>query len=207
MLFLVTMFSALMIKIPRVPGVVALLVGCIGVQFIKTDVLGLGLFKWYLPFFAAGVILAPSVVSGSWRALKKWWVPLLSALVYVAFTYGWARVGPEPLAIAWQASGLPFAKAIGLAYRYAAAGAGIMASLSVVVFLPLDSFIARSLRYLGRRTLEIYVGHQFFLPPFQGVGLIWVPVAAAVSCACALLVANILKRVVLLRWLLYGGRN
>jgi fucose 4-O-acetylase-like acetyltransferase len=111
------------------------------------------------------------------------------------------------LASSWKTAGLPLSNYLDLLYRYAAAGSGILATLSLVTFIPLRTPTAELLRYLGKRTLEIYVTHGFFLIPFTLLGPLWAPIAALFACSMSLLSANLLKRVRPLRILLYGGRR
>lgn len=205
-LFLVSMFSALLAGIPRAPRTATFLIACVAVQFIDPNVLGLGFFKWYFPYFAVGILLAPRVSSGGWKALRTWWVPVAALGVYAVLAFGWTRLGLVPLAAAWKAYGLPLAGAVDLAYRYTAAGAGIFASLALAVAIPIRSTIASALKYLGVRTLDVYVSHQLLLIPFASLGVLWVPVATVFAVCGALAVAWTLKRFNGLKVLLYGGR-
>jgi fucose 4-O-acetylase-like acetyltransferase len=206
-LFVATMIVALCARVPVVPRWVTLLVVLVALQLVPTSVLGLGLIRWYFAFFAAGVLLSGRVLSGNVLE-RRWpiWVAGAVVVAYVALAIGWRRVELVPLAQWWQANHLLGVKSLDLGYRYAAAAAGIAMSLLVAKGLRSLPVAATGMRFLGRRTLDIYVSHQWILNAFGGAGIIWAPVAAIVAGGGAIVVAMVARRVTPLRVLFYGGR-
>jgi len=208
-LFLCTMYAAVLVRVPRLPRVLALALGCAALYAISANVLGLGLLRYYFAFFAAGIVTAPWVFSGGWLVLRRWWVAVGSAALYFLLVFGWRRagLGLVPAAQWWEAIGMPAVVAMDLLYRYAAATMGILAVLSAATFLPLPSAGARFLSYFGSRTLEVYVSHALYLLPFSMRGLAWVPLATTFACSMSILTALALKQSKVLGFLFYGGRK
>ncbi len=206
-LFLASMAAALVLRIPRVPRFAALLGASVVFLFIPWSIAGLALFKYYFPFFAAGLLVSPDVLeSGLFTRWRRWEAAVLP-VAFVLLLLGWTRVGFTAPAEYWHSLGLRAPAIIDYSYRYLTAGVGIAASLVIVSFVPIESWLGRSFRYLGTQTLEIYVSHELFLIPFAGIGLIWAPFVAVVAGAAALLTSRVLKPLAPLRILLYGGRR
>jgi fucose 4-O-acetylase-like acetyltransferase len=207
-LFAVGMGSAAILRgVPARFGPVALLIAALAIQLVAVPEAGLALMAWYFPFFAAGLILAPSLFDGSaFEAPRRWWLDVWVLAVWGLLVFGWRRSELVPIAHAWAQYGAPKPHLVNLAYLYVTAAAGIASAIVVVRRIPTSARVFRILRYFGRETLEIYVSHQLYLIPFAGLGLLWAPIAGGVAIVGSLLAANLLKRVGVLRLLLYGGR-
>ncbi len=206
-LFAMTMIVAVCIRIPVLPRWLTFLLVWVGLQYANTGVLGLGLIKWHFAFFACGVLISRPALSGD--LLERRWRPLVAVAVvvaYVALAIGWRRVDMVPLAQWWQAHHLLGVRSLDLGYRYAAAAAGIGTSLLVARWVRLIPAVAQGLRFLGLRTLDIYVSHQLILNLFGGLGILWAPVAAIVAGGGAIVVAILARKIRPVRVLFYGGR-
>lgn len=208
-LFVIGMGSAVLLRVaPEKYAWAALLIAAAALQLVHVPVLGEGLVKWYFPFFAAGLVLAPRFIRGTALMPPKTWLPdALAIVVFIILATGWRRAELIPVTRLWARIGMPLPSMVELSYRYACASFGIAASVVLVRRIPRGVWSFDALRYLGISTLEIYVSHQLFLSIFAGIGILWVPVVAAIALVGSLALANVLKRVMPLRVLLYGGRS
>ena len=206
-LFAITMIAALCARVPVVPRWLTFLAVWVVLQLIPIDVLGLGLIKWHFAFFACGVLISRRALSGDLLE-RRWpvWAGVAVTIVWVALAIGWRRVDLLPLSQWWQAHGLLGTRTLDLAYRYAAAFAGIATSLLAAKGARSIPAVAAGLRFLGLRTLDIYVSHQLILNIFGGLGILWAPVAAIVAGGGAIVLAILARKVRPLRVLFYGGR-
>ena len=208
-LFAVTLLAAATLKVARtLPDAASLAVAAVLLLAIRVPLFGIEMIGWYFPFFAAGLLLAQRFADddrGSPRLSRTLW--LLAILIWFVLALGWRRVGlVSPVDALLTAQGL-IPRLVDVGYRYATAAAGIAASVAFIRLLAAARGPYRALQYLGQNTLEIYVAHSLFLGPFARAGLMWAPFAAVVAIAASLLLANLLKRVSVLRLALYGGRT
>ena len=208
-LFAMTMIAALCARVPVIPRWLVFLAVWTGLQFVTIGVLGLGLIQWHFAFFACGILLSKKALSGDLLE-RRWpvWAMVAVVVVWLVLAIGWRRAEPIPAAVWLQArQSLLSPRTLGLAYQYAAAAAGIAASLLFARWVRSVAAAAAGLRFLGLRTLDIYVSHQLILGLFGGVGIVWAPIAAIVAGGGSILLAMAARRFNPVRVLFYGGRR
>jgi fucose 4-O-acetylase-like acetyltransferase len=141
-------------------GIIFAVIGFFLVQYIPSNILGIGLLKWHFVFFVAGFLaIRYQEIISRYRYAAMLGV---ACLFFICFPY-WHRTDtgmidavlkPLPQLVAHQYSYLL------KWYKYLTAFAGIGSSISLVYFVMKLNPVKWALTKLGRYTLEIYVSHQ-----------------------------------------------
>lgn len=175
----------------------------------QSNILGLKLLCWHLPFFLTGISLRRTRLASQ----LNWALALVSSLTFLVLSAFWVRAGTSPLAVHLAAlpSMVQFASL--RVFNYAVAFSGILAAFSVFAAI----CKARSLPWLdrlGRVSLEIYTTHIYFLALTVALVAMWdVPETVRVATifggglAGALLASAAIKKWPPLAVVMFGARN
>lgn len=173
----------------------------------QANYLGLGLLRWHYLFFIAGHLIAKRdfSIDPKWR-----WLTLIVYAGLVCFWYRSSYAAISPL-VQHLAGGIQR-----IAYQLAhaiVAFCGIAAALQWCKHLEVSTYeLPKSaLNYLGKRSLEIYVGHYVFIyMAVRYIDFLAIPLAlrqliiVVFALAGALTLRGILRRSGFLRGMLYG---
>jgi surface polysaccharide O-acyltransferase-like enzyme len=172
--------------------------------------LGFGVYEvqTYFPYFAGGWILCRY---GRARELvDRPWLGPASVGLFLLTVWFWTR-GAPPTWLSFAPGRVQ--NVLWMAYRYVTAGAGIAANVWLLLRLwPSIRRTAAGLSWLGRRTIDVYAAHGYFLVPvvvlLRPLGL---PVAGTVAIVSAAALAGslalsglLLRRTLVTRRLLLG---
>jgi fucose 4-O-acetylase-like acetyltransferase len=175
----------------------------------QSNILGIKLLCWHLPFFLAGFAFRKSGLSDK----LSWRVFLASSLAFLVFEHYWVRIGPSPLAI--HLSLFPAAAQMLLirAFNYLTAFLGVFAVFSLSASLCRATTLP-GLNRLGRISLEIYATHIYFLAATVTTVAAWhaplslrVPTIVLATLVGALLASWVIQQVPLLANVMFGTRN
>ncbi|MGA2412594.1 MAG: acyltransferase [Candidatus Binataceae bacterium] len=146
--------------------------------------------KLYFLYFFVGVvfhILRPTGLANSAR-----WIPYV---IFIALVPFWYRTEPSPVALLFRYPGLADS-----AYRYLVAFAGTLAFIDLVRLFAAKTavLLTRAVAFVGKRSLDIYAIHFYFLAHFP-------PVIAPI--AISLGVSLLLRTNFVTSWLCLGQKQ
>jgi len=176
--------------------------------FPASNVLGLGLLSWHMPFFLIGMLARKGLEGKDVTALSVF----VACAIYIVLFPMWVRVGPGPISTFNLPPSLvpPLVKIL----NYVVALSAIWVAFSSFRESGRRNPLTRPLSWIGRISLEIYATHLYFLMPALYVvsvaslsELVRVMVASAAGLVGALFAIAAIKRVPFLARLLFGNRD
>lgn len=190
---------------------------CFGLEFFPVGICTV--FSWhqvihFFPFFAAG-ILCREHADGLDRLLRQDWFRTLVTVVFVAGCFKFYAYGYR------DPHSVPAHLLQGVAHRFSGLFTVLIFFHSRAAFFSGTSRLAVSMRFIGTRTLDIYMMHMFFMPHLAQMGWfaslgapsmvvfklgVTVPVALAIVGLC-LLCSSVLRSSHFLSVWLWGVRN
>jgi fucose 4-O-acetylase-like acetyltransferase len=184
-------------------GIVPAILVMIALQ-VAGQVTGPKLFAWHIVFFMAGfAVMRHKDLLVQYRYL----IFAIAVIIYTLLFPYWQFNSNDRVLNA--ISGLPVfitgQPRFLYIFKYAVAFSGIAIALGIVYFLIRMKAVSKLLALTGLYTLEIYVSHQLFID-LQFGDTVWQLVATGfiIALALSLIVAFVLKKIPVVKTLLYG---
>jgi fucose 4-O-acetylase-like acetyltransferase len=191
-------------KAERVIGIWAYPTGLAVLFLIPIGSLGIPLIKYYSPYLIAGYLLHryPEIVKQLWR-----YGVAASILIFPLVLPFWQRAYGQPTGgRVWHFAGhqipLGMIKFLSAKYIEGVAGSILAVCLVYIIWKYVGSSI---LEWFGMRSLDIYVSHQLIISIFPSSRPIAICGAFVIPLCASIVAAVVLKRIAILKFLLYGG--
>jgi len=124
----------------------------------RSNVLGLGLFRWYAAFFTAGFVAGRNREAFSAHA-RRWWPGWV--LVFACAVSIWQRKPAAMMLALWPGLERHAAEVLGQGFNLAVSCAAIVALFGFFACRTEGVAAERGLARIGRFTLEIYAVHYY----------------------------------------------
>jgi len=186
----------------RIAGLSSYLLFVMLLWFVPSLYFGTKLLRFNFIYFAAGYLVARHK-----DLLRPLFAPagIVAAIAWPFAMHGWQRIAPTGTGVGVTV----FSRAVSVSSMRFAAAHFIAPFLGIILLCWICSvvnwvWLASTASWFGRRTLEIYVSHQFFMQIRIGTGNWSIAASFFIALAGALALAEGLRRSPLTNLIFYG---